>query len=106
MEKDKANVNDVDNIRKILFGDQIAQMEERFVQVENSIAQLRSENRSLRQALEAEVTAREESIQEMKNLLESARQEWEQKRGDNFASQADLLTALEKALDAYKTKIT
>ena len=106
MEKDKANVNDVDNIRKILFGDQIAQMEERFVQVENSIGQLRSENRSLRQALEAEVTAREEAILEVKNLLENTRREWEQQRGDNFASQADLLTTLLKAIDAYKARIT
>ncbi len=105
MEKDKANVNDVDNIRKILFGDQIAQMEDRFVQVENSIAQLRSENRSLRQALEAEVTAREEAVQVLKNLLETVRQEWDQKRGENFASQADLMSALQKALDAYKSKI-
>jgi hypothetical protein len=105
MEKEKANVNDVDNIRKILFGDQIAQMEERFVQVENSIAQLRSENRSMRQALEAEVTAREEAVQELKNLIETVRQEWNQKRGENFASQADLMSALQKALDSYKSKI-
>ena len=105
MEKEKANVNDVDNIRKILFGDQISQMEERFSQVENSIAQLRAETRSLRQALEAEVTAREDTVREMKNLLETIREEWDQKRSENFASQAELMAALQKALDAYQSKI-
>jgi len=105
MEKEKANVNDVDNIRKILFGDQIAQMEDRFTQVENSVAQLRSENRSLRQALEAEVTARESSSRELQEALDALRQDWEQKRAGNFTSQAELIAALQKALDAYKAKV-
>jgi chromosome segregation ATPase len=105
MEKDNANMNDVDNIRKILFGDQIAQMEERFGQLENSIAQLRNENRNLRQALEAELTEREKAVQELKNLLDAAQQEWTKKRGENHSSQAELMTALNKALDVYKSKI-
>jgi chromosome segregation ATPase len=105
MEKEKANVNDVDNIRKILFGDQIAQMEERFGQLENSIAQLRTENRNLRQALEAELTEREKTVQELKNLLDATQQEWNKKRGENYSSQAELMSALQKALDLYKSKI-
>ncbi|MHC1781463.1 MAG: hypothetical protein AB9891_01650 [Anaerolineaceae bacterium] len=105
MEKEKANVNDVDNIRKILFGDQVAQMEERFIQIEKSIAQLRTENRNLRQALEAELSEREQAVQGLKNLIDSAQQEWDKKREENFSNQAELINALQKAFDVYKSKI-
>jgi hypothetical protein len=100
-----APANEVDNIRKILFGDQIGQMEERFNQVERSIAQLRTENRNLRQALEAELTEREGAIQELKNMVESALKERDEKRGENQSDQVELLIMLQKALDQYKTKV-
>lgn len=98
-------MSDVDNIRKILFGDQIGQVEERFNQVEKSIAQLRSENRNLRQALEAELTQREQATQELKTMLESALRERDEKGGKNFSDQTELITMLQKALDQYKGKI-
>jgi chromosome segregation ATPase len=98
--------NEVDNIRKILFGDQIAQVEERFNQVERSIAQLRTENRNLRQALEAELTGREKAIQDLTNMVESALQERDETRGENLSDQAELFSALQQALQQYKAKIS
>jgi hypothetical protein len=97
--------NDVDNIRKILFGDQIAQVEERFNQIEKSIAQLRTENRNLRQALEAELTERERVIQELKDLVASELKGRDEKRGENLADQTEMLTTLQKALEQYKATI-
>jgi hypothetical protein len=110
MEKENSNenkpANEVDNIRKILFGDQINQTEERFSQVERSIAQLRTENRNLRQALEAELTQREQAVQGLKNLLESALRERDEMRGENLSDQTELVTLLQTALEQYKAKIS
>ena len=109
MEKESGNAknpgNDVDNIRKILFGDQIAQVEERFTQIEKTIAQLRSENRNLRQALEAELTQREQAIQELNNMIEAALKERDEQRGEYLSDQTEMLSTLQKALEQFGAKI-
>lgn len=97
---------DVDNIRKILFGDQVAQFEERFHQNENAIAQLRTENRNLRQALEAEVTMRENMDQDLHNLLDAFRQDENDTWKKNVAAQNEFITALETALRKLKADIS
>ena len=60
-----SHASEVDNIRAILFGDQIKQIETRFEALEKAISNLRNENHNLRQALEAEVTLRERSHQQL-----------------------------------------
>jgi len=109
MAKENSDTNkptgDVDNIRKILFGDQIAQIEERFHQNENAISQLRTENRNLRQALEAEVTMRENAVQELRDLLESFKTDQTDTWKNDLSAQEQLVSALEKALGKFKTDI-
>lgn len=52
---------DLQQIRNILFGEQASQIEERFDGLDRAINALRRETRALRQALEAEATARTEA---------------------------------------------
>jgi predicted RNase H-like nuclease (RuvC/YqgF family) len=110
MAKENMDTNkstgDVDNIRKILFGDQISQIEERFNQNENAISQLRTENRNLRQVLEAEVTMRENMDQELRNLLESFQKDENDAWKNNVSAQEKLISTLEKALNQFKSDIT
>lgn len=109
MAKEDINTNkttgDVDNIRKILFGDQISQIEERFNQNENAIAQLRTENRNLRQALEAEVTMRENTDRELHDLLETFRKEQKDTWNKNISAQEILISSIENALGKFKSEI-
>lgn len=102
MAKEDSNPNkaaaDVDNIRKILFGDQVSQIEERFNQNESAISQLRTENRNLRQALEAEMTLRENAHRELNELLELMRKEQNTTWNANVAAQEKLVSAIESAL--------
>jgi septation ring formation regulator EzrA len=76
MLKENANINkspnDVDSIRKILFGDQATQIEDRFNSIETSINQIRSEIRNLRQALEAESTMRQQALEAESTMREQA----------------------------------
>lgn len=51
---------DLQQIRNLLFGDQATQYDDRFLAVESAINALRRENRTLRNALEVEATARTE----------------------------------------------
>lgn len=97
---------DVDNIRKILFGDQISQFEERFIQNENAISQLRTENRNLRQALEAEVTARENANRDLADLLKSFQKEQDEEWKKNLSAQEILVSSIENALGKFKSEIT
>lgn len=85
--------SDVENIRKILFGDQVNQIEERFNQNETAIAQLRSENRNLRQALEAELTQRESSVQELQQRITALQNALDEKIQDARATGAQSLDA-------------
>jgi hypothetical protein len=109
MTKEDNNTNksagDVDNIRKILFGDQISQIEERFNQNESAISQLRTENRNLRQALEAEITMRENGNRELLNLLDTFKGEENETWSKNVAAQKNLISALENALNKFKSDI-
>jgi Skp family chaperone for outer membrane proteins len=102
MVKDDANINkpagDVDSNRKILFGDQVAQIEEKFASIEKSITQLRIENQNLRKALEAEITMREQSDRDLSQVLVD-------KLKVRDATQTSLVKALQQALDQYKKKI-
>jgi hypothetical protein len=100
----KKPANEVDNIRKILFGDQVAQFEERFISIEKSIVQLRTENRNLRQVLEEELTQREKAITNLTNLLEAALKERDEFRNQNLAAQSELMKALQIALEQYKSR--
>lgn len=61
--------NDVAKIRDILFGEQANQMDERILGLESAINSLRQENTRLRQALEAEVTARSQANQTIAESL-------------------------------------
>jgi uncharacterized membrane protein YkoI len=61
--------NEVDNIRNILFGEQIRQVTTQFDLVEKSINSLRLENQNLRQALEMEVSKREQEIKKLDDLI-------------------------------------
>jgi hypothetical protein len=110
MTREDNNANkstgDVDNIRKILFGDQITQIEERFNQDQSAISQLRTENRNLRQALEAEITMRENTNQELRNLLAAFQQDQNEVWNKNIAAQKNLISALENAFDKFKSEIT
>lgn len=92
--------NEVDNIRNILFGDQINQMEERFVQLEKSISQLRTENRNLREALEAEVTQRENAFQTLQDTIH----ELDKKRMDHQIDQGEMFSAIKKAIEMFESK--
>ena len=92
--------NEVDNIRNILFGDQINQMEERFVQLEKSISQLRTENRNVREALEAEVTQRENAFQTLQDTLH----ELDKKRMDHQTDQGEMFAAIKKAIELFESK--
>jgi len=69
MAQDDPNPNSIDNIRNILFGDQVAQIEERFNLLDQVINSLRNENRNLRQALESELTMREQAIKDLQNKI-------------------------------------
>jgi lipid II:glycine glycyltransferase (peptidoglycan interpeptide bridge formation enzyme) len=98
--------SDVDSIRKILFGDQLAQIEEYVKRVENSVNQLQAENRNLRQALEMEVSAREKADSKLKELLAAAEHDQTEIRNQGLSVQVKLLDSLKKGLDQYKTDIT
>jgi len=63
--------NEVDNIRNILFGEQIRQVTNQFDLVEKSINSLRIENQNLRQALEMEVSKREQDIRKLEDLIQA-----------------------------------
>lgn len=109
MAKDDTNVQkpsgEVDDIRKILFGDQIAQIEERFNQNENAISQLRTENRNLRQALEAEVTTRENTLRELHELLDAFKKSQHASWQKNTEAQNALVSAIESAIQEFKAAI-
>lgn len=92
--------NDVDNIRNILFGDQISQMDERFAQIERSINQLRAENRNLREALEAEVTQRESAFQSLQELIVAL----DKKNTVQQTNQSELFSQIKKAIDTFQSK--
>lgn len=62
--------NEVDNIRNILFGEQIRQVTDQFDLVEKSINSLRLENQNLRQALEMEVSQREKETERIERLVQ------------------------------------
>jgi conjugal transfer/entry exclusion protein len=62
--------NEVDNIRTILFGEQIRQVTNQFDLVEKSINSLRIENQNLRQALEMEVSQREKETSRIEGLIQ------------------------------------
>lgn len=98
--------SDVDSIRKILFGDQLAQIEEYVKRVENSVSQLQLENRNLRQALEMEVSAREKADNKLKELLTTAEHDQTEARNQHLSVQVKLLENLKKGLDQYKTDIS
>ncbi len=110
--EDKPKTSDVDDIRKILFGDQIVQIEERFSALEKSITQLRAENRNLRQALEAEVTMRERSTEELKRLqqsFEEATKNLQRNRDDalkdDLGTQIDLLHTMQQTLEKHRNAL-
>lgn len=63
--------NEVDNIRNILFGEQIRQVTTQFDLVEKSINSLRLENQNLRQALEMEVSKREQEIKKLEDFIQT-----------------------------------
>jgi predicted RNase H-like nuclease (RuvC/YqgF family) len=105
-EENANRPSDVDNIRKILFGDQVSQIEERFNQNENAISQLRTENRNLRQALEAEVTMRENVNRELHAALEAVQKEQNDTWKKSVSAQAKLISAIEKALSEYSSEIS
>ncbi len=98
--------NEVENIRNILFGEQINQTEERFRQIENSINSLRLENSKLREALEAELTQREKNEQELHNIVSTLEANLAQERKTNFGDQNEMLAALKKAIDLYMSKVS
>jgi hypothetical protein len=124
---DSEQGNEVDDIRRILFGDQMTAVWKRFSQMEKSIEQLQSENNNLRRALEIELKSRvdsnqeikkqaEISDQELKNLIEISSQELKKQmegsfkerdeKGDaNRSDQVELSNSLQKALEQYKSKI-
>ena len=94
--------NEVDNIRKILFGDQVTQFEERFISIESSINQLRSENRNLRQALESEVTMREKAIEDLTNLINEELKKRDESWAKYLAFQDNLLASLLQIISQYQ----
>ncbi len=98
--------NEVENIRNILFGDQINQTEERFRQIENSINTLRLENSKLREALEAELSQREKNENELRNLITELKAQLLKERKENFSDQSELLSAYKKAIDLYMSKVS
>jgi len=103
---DPDNKNEVENIRNILFGEQINQTEERFRQIENSINSLRLENSKLREALEAELTQREKNENELGTHISELKAQIMKERKENFSDQSELLTAFKKAIDLYMSKVS
>lgn len=103
---DPDNKNEVENIRNILFGEQINQTEERFRQIENSINSLRLENSKLREALEAELTQREKNENELSTHMSELKAQIMKERKENFSDQSELLTAFKKAIDLYMSKVS
>lgn len=103
---DPDNKNEVENIRNILFGEQINQTEERFRQIENSINSLRLENSKLREALEAELTQREKNENELSTHISELKAQIIKERKENFGDQSELLTAFKKAIDLYMSKVS
>jgi ABC-type transporter Mla subunit MlaD len=120
MSKENADIskssNDVDSIRKILFGDQATQIEDRLNSIETSISQLRSENRNLRQALEAESTTHQQALEaestmrqqangDLNNLIQALEDKLEDKLKARDAIQTALVNALQQVLDQHKKKV-
>jgi predicted RNase H-like nuclease (RuvC/YqgF family) len=122
--------NDIDSIRSILFGDQVSQIDVRFETLEKAIDSLRSENRSLRQALETELTMRENGDGELERKIdilqnenrnlrqaleteltmrENADRELEHKidtlHNKSQTEQKKLLQSLRQALEEYQKKL-
>lgn len=97
--------NEVENIRNILFGEQLNQSEERFRQIENSVNSLRLEISKLREALEAELTQREKNEIELRNNISELKAQLVQERKSNINDQFDMLSALKKAIDLYMSKV-
>lgn len=101
----KSSISDVDNIRKILFGDQIAQIEEQIKRLDSSISQLQAENRNLRQALEMEVSAREKADKTLQEALATTGLNQSEIWNKNLGYQSELMKSLQKALDQFKLEI-
>ena len=115
--------NEVDNIRKILFGDQVNQIDEQIKRIDAAISQLQAENRNLRQALEMEVdarekdihaqkqaldlesTAREKAFKSLKESLESAIAGLNEIWSQNYTNQTGLVDGLQNALDIFKQEL-
>ncbi len=113
--------NDVDNIRNILFGEQIRQVTNQFDQVERSINSLRTENQNLRQALEMEVSKREQEIKKLEALLQAKTQEldalinsqidtlgsiFKKHQKEMSAIENEMISQFEKAILEYRKKST
>ena len=61
--KEKTMVDDVQQLREILFGDQVEQLVTRMEALEKALKGVRKENRALRQALEIEASASQKALQ-------------------------------------------
>lgn len=113
--------NDVDNIRNILFGEQIRQVTNQFDLVEKSINSLRIENQNLRQALEMEVSKREQEIKKLEGLVQAKTQELDalinsqidtlgsiftKHQKEIIDTDKEMVSQIEKAILEYRKKST
>lgn len=109
---DKQSANEVEKIRSILFGDQAAQFEERINAIDRALDALRNDNRKLRQALETELTQREQSDQNLEQMLNSlenkinAELSQRQKNSDEYMhGQDEFLNSIQNIVEQYRQSI-
>lgn len=99
------NEKEVDNIRSILFGDQIQEFDSRFNLVDQSIATIRSEIRNLRAALESETSLRERTHNNLQKELQTAISSETNQREDAINDlQNKLQETIKNIIDQQKTR--
>ncbi|HUN24257.1 MAG TPA: hypothetical protein PK299_14090 [Anaerolineales bacterium] len=91
-----SGLEDVRRIREILFGEQAKQIVDRIDILEQQIASLRRENSMLRQLLDEEVSAREQSQQQTTTQLN---QQMTSTRRELFTNLQDMHAELSQTLD-------
>jgi uncharacterized phage infection (PIP) family protein YhgE len=92
-----SGLEDVRRIREILFGEQAKQIVDRIDILEQQIASLRRENSMLRQLLDEEVSAREQSQQQTTTQLN---QQMTSTRRELFTNLQDMHAELSQSLDS------
>jgi hypothetical protein len=106
MEDNEKLTGEVDNIRNILFGDQAKQIDGRFEEHAKSMASLRNEINSLRQALEIEASTRGEADQYLMGRVdverkdrETANQQLQEQIDLEHSGRVDMIEALRKEVE-------